>query len=333
MRKLLTFVLVLAVIFTLTLPMKSNAAFKDMWAFVYRWDGSLTVDGKYELTRITSGISFVVLQRNSAATMETLYQYNQRSMVTTGMAQPVTGTSYASNTVCNDMVSFKVDPSETNDTYVDLIVVDQAGGFTAVVNDFTENTHTIVIDERPTVEHWGAAWLVTTATSTEVDSGIELARPSIIKEMKIHVCTAFASMTCVNVGLTAAGTNGDADGFIHQEQLATAGWHSIYRPGVDTTNYLVSTGGERACYASTHDDGTNSINGPSLGTFLGNFMIGTGDSGLANPGIGIMNKENLVLHGTTEQTLTYTFASGVNTTVTANSTGWGIVWFRFTAIR
>lgn len=331
MRKtILTIMLAIALVFSFTVGAK--AEFKDMWAYVYSWDGSLTADGKYELTKITTGVTFVVLQRNSGVTMETLYVYAKDTLVTTGMAQPVTGTSMTDATICNDMVSFRVDPSETTDTYVDLIVVDQAGGYTAVVNDFTEYTHTIVIDERPLVEHWGAAWLITTATSSEVDTGIEFDRPSIIHEMKINVCTAFASLTCVNVGLTAAGTNGDADGFIYMEQLATQGWHSIYRPGIDTTRYLVSSGGERSAYCSTHETG-DGLWGPSLGTFLGNFMLGTGDSGSGEAGIGIMNKENLLIHATLEQTLTYTFASGGSTTVTANSTGWGIVWFRFTAIR
>ena len=152
MRKLLTFILALALVFALTMP--ASATYKNMWAYVYSWDGDLTADGRYELTRIETGISFVVLQRNSGVTMETLYVYDKTPLATTGMAQPVTGTSYASDTVCNDMVAFRVDPGETLDTYVDLIVVDQAGGYTAVVNDFTENTHTIVIDERPLREHW-----------------------------------------------------------------------------------------------------------------------------------------------------------------------------------
>ena len=337
MRKIiLAIVLVISLTFGLTLTANAKAVgMQDMWAYVYSWDGSMTADGLMEVTRITSGITFVVLQRDSTVTMETLYVYGKKTEVTTGMAQPVTGTSFGTNTVCNDMVAFAVDPSETGDTYVDLIVVDQAGGYTSVVRDFTKHTHTIIIDERPLIKHWGAAWLITTATSTEVDTGIEFDRPSIIHEMKVQVCTAFASANFLDVGLTAAGTGGDANGFINDEQIATQGWNNIYRPGVDLTVYLVSTGAgaERSFYCSTRDDATNVINGPSLGTFLGNFMIGTHASVIDQVGIGILNKESLVIHGTIEQTLTYTFASGCSSAVVANSTGWGIVWFNFTAIR
>lgn len=334
MRKIiLAIVLVISLTFGLTLTANAKAVgIQDMWANVYSWDGSMTANGLMEVTRITTGISFVVLQRDSTVTMETLYVYGKKTEVTTGMAQPVTGTSFAAASVCDDKVAFAVDPSETGDTYVDLIVVDQAGGYTSVVRDFTKHTHTIIIDERPLIKHWGAAWLITTATSTNITTGIEFDRPSIIHEMKIQVCTAFASMTVVHVGLTAAGTNGDHDGFIHGEQIATQGWNSIYRPGVDLTRYLVSSAGERGCYASTRTP-NDGLLGPSLGTFLGNWMLGTSDTAIDSRGIGILNRECLLLHGTTEQSLTYNFGTGVASAVAANSTGWGIVWFNFTAIR
>lgn len=336
MRKtilILTLIASLSLGLILTANAQKPVGMQDMWANVYRWDGSMSDDGLMQVSRITSGITFVVLQRNSTVTMETLYQYGRKTLITTGMAQPVTGTSFAATAVCDDKVAFAVDPGEAGDTYVDLIVVDQAGGYTAIVNDFNQYKHTIVIDERPLKKHWGAAWLITTATSTEVDSGIELARPSIIHDLKIQVCTAFASTAVVHVGLAAAGTNGDIDGFIHGEQVATQGWNSIYRPGVDLTSYLVSSGGVRGCYASTRTP-ADGLLGPSLGTFMGNWMVGTAHTAdLSDVGIGLLNKEELVVHGTTEQTLAYMFGTGVASAVAANSTGWGIVWFNFTAIR
>lgn len=328
MRKLLTFILAVALVFSFA--MTANAAYKDMWAAVYSWDGTMTADGKLELTKITSGITYVVLQRNSMATMETLVYYD--SDAGTSLTNPVTGTDFGSATIGNDMVRFRVDPSETNDTYVDLIVIDQAGGYTAFIEDFTEYKHTIIIDERPNEEHWGAAFIMTTATSTEIDTGIDFEKTSIIYEMKVHVCTAFASLARLNVGIT--GTNADADGFIHEEGLATAGWHSPYRAGVDLTGYLVSSGGNVPTYYTT-DIGANddtSVPGPSVGTFLGNFWIGT-DAAASNVSRGGLNKENLVIHGTWGDGLVYTFASGANTAITANSTGWAMLWYRFTRIR
>jgi len=332
-------IIAIALIVSLTFGLTAANAGKpvgmqDFWAYVYRWDGSMTANGLMEVTRATSGVTFVVLQRNSVVTMETLYQYGKKTMITTGMAQPVTGTSFGAVLVCDDKIAFAVDPSETGDTYVDLIVVDQTGGYTSVVRDFNQYMHTIIIDERPLIKHWGAAFLITTATSTEISAGIELPRPSIIHDMKIQVCTAFASTAVVHVGLSAAGTNGDIDGFIHGEQVATKGWHNIYRPGVDLTSYQVSSGGSRGSYASTRTP-TDGVLGPALGTYLGNWMIGTNVTNVAltGEGIGILNKEELVVHGTWEQTLSYMFGTGAASAVAANSTGWGIVWFNFTAIR
>lgn len=316
--KILTIMLAIALAFSMTIGAKANAAYKDMWAQVYSWDGTINADGKLELTKVTSGITFVVMMRNSSATLETLYLYGNDTMVTTGMANPITGTSYTAATVCSDMVRFRVDPTETTDTYVDLVVVNQAGGYSAFVEDFTEYKHSIVIDQRPNVRHHGYGFIATGGSSTETDTGIDFPDDCIIDKMMLEIGTAFAGGTTplLSVGILSSGTNGDADGFIVGCSLATAGYHDPLRAGVDLTSYSFSSGGEQ----------TAIINAGVAGTFLAHFGVGSGDTEtlLAES---LFKPDQLLIHGTWENSLTYTFPTS------HASTGWGMVHFWFTRIR
>ena len=111
-------------------------------------------------------------------------------------------------------MAFRCDPTETTDTYVDLIVVDQAGGYTAFVEDFDEYTHSIIIDERPNVRHHGCAFIATGGSSTEIDTGIDFDDVSIIDYMVVEIGTAISGGTTplLDVGILSSGTNGDSDG-------------------------------------------------------------------------------------------------------------------------
>jgi hypothetical protein len=312
-KRFLTIVLAIGLIFSLTMPAK--AANKDMWAYVYSWDGTVTGEGKLELTRITSGVTFAVMMADSSATLETLYYYDTPAM--TSLANPVTGTSFADNAICNDMVRFRVDPTETGDADVDLMVVNQSGGYSAFVEDFNEYKHSIIIDQRPNIRHHGYAFIVTTGSSSEIDTGIDFPDDSVIDMMLIEVGTGFAGGTTplLNVGILSSGTNGDANGFIESCDVATAGYNDPYRAGIDLTSYSVSSGGE---------DGAI-INSGVVGTLLGHMDVGTSDTGDGHAG-GIY-KSQLLIHGTWENSLTYTFGTS------HASTGWGVIHFWFTRIR
>ena len=148
MIRLFKILMVIAIAFVLVAP--AQAEWRDMWAAVYKLDNS---GGGERLTRITSGITFQVLQRNSD-TEETLYVMQDKNKLTS-LTNPVSAANYASNSVCNDVVSFRVDPGESGDTYVDIVVVDTNGGFTAFVDDFDVYTHRIIIDQRASVQHHG----------------------------------------------------------------------------------------------------------------------------------------------------------------------------------
>lgn len=221
MRKFKHFALALAVLAAfLFVAGPADAALKDMWANVYKWTGGHNADGTLALTRITSGVTFKVLAQNSD-TAETLYYYNTPAM--TSLTNPVTTTNFAADTVCGDRVAFRVDPTDsTYDRYVDLIVVDTNGGYTAFVEDFDEYTHTIVIDERPNVMHHGIIWFAATTTA-ETDTGIDFLADTMIHDVRVEVVTT-ASAKTLDVGLLSTETSGDADGFRDAVLLTTAGY-------------------------------------------------------------------------------------------------------------
>jgi hypothetical protein len=314
MKKLLTFMTVLILALAVFIA-PSQAAFKDMWAKVYSWDGSINASGRLELTEITSGVTYVVFMANSSATLETLYRYNNDAY--TALGNPVTGTNFASDSISGDRVAFRVDPTETNDTAVDLIVVDQAGGYTAFVEDFDEYTHSIVIDQRPNVRHHGVAFLVSTDSSAETDTGIDFDDDVIIDKGLIEIGTAMAGGTTplVSVGILSSGTNGDADGFILGASLATAGYHNPLRAGVDLTSYSVTSG-----------EAYGVINLGYAGTFLGHLGAGSADTQTLIPQ-GMIVPDQLLIHGSWENSLTYTFPTS------HVSTGWAMFHFWFTRIR
>lgn len=263
----------LAVLFTaisLLVAIPAQAAFQDMWAAVYSWKGGVGADGKKVLTPITSGITFKVLQKDSD-TAETLYVFGKDTL--TSLTNPVTTTNYALATACNGKVAFRVDPGETGDRYVDLIVVNTAGGFTAFVEDFDKYTHTIVIDQRPNIRHHGMIWFGASSTS-EINTGVTFASKSFIEDVRVEVVTV-ASAISVDVGILSSGTGGDADGFRANVLLTTAGFvkdTGIITAGTSVDFTAASTYGVLLYTAITGSDADGAEGGRS---YLGYVHDGT----------------------------------------------------------
>jgi hypothetical protein len=211
-------VLVIAALLTLVVvntPI-THAAFSDMWADVYADTGKINARGEKELTKITSGITYQVLAVG-ADTEETLYVYNDASL--TAYGNVVTTTYF--NVV--DRVQFRVDPTDsTNDRYVDLIVTNTAGGYTAFVEDFDKYTHTIVIDQRPNVMHHGCIPILFN-NNVETDTGIDFDYDTLIHFVTHEVVTVDATET-IDIGTLSTGTDGDANGFIAAGLTSVAGY-------------------------------------------------------------------------------------------------------------
>ncbi len=266
-----------AAFFLIAVPVQ--AALVDMQASVYKWTGGMGADGKAVLTKIDSGITFKVLAVDTA-TAETLY-YPKK---TTSLTNPVTTTSFASTSICNKRVAFRVDPTDaTSDRYVDLIVVDTAGGYTAFVENFDQYTHTIVIDERPNVVHHGVIWFGAASIAVQ-NTGVVFVPGTLIQDVRIEVVTAGSGLS-IDVGILAAASAGDTDGFRINVLLTTTGWvkdTGVITDGTTADFTAASTYGAFLYTAITGSDASISQGGRS---YLGHIITsGTNDGALVYGG-------------------------------------------------
>lgn len=282
MKKVFRLILaVLALIFIMA-PVPAQAEVQDFWANVYSWDGKQNTDGTPVLTRLTSGVTFKVLAVG-ADTAETLTEYGE----TTSLANPVTATNYASNTVCNDRVAFRTDPTDaTSDRYVDLIVVDTNGGFTTFVEDFDKYNHTIIIDERPGILHHGMIWFGA-SNNAATDTGVDFLPDTEIFDVIVEIVTVDNTET-LNVG-----TADTAAGFINTLSLATAS------EGYKTDTGVI-TGGTTIDY----------VPATQYGTLLTTAI--TGSDAVATVG-GNTRKHHFVTTAGTDDDLYYTGSAGSDT--------------------
>jgi len=230
-----------------------------MWAAVYALDR----DGK-ELRQITSGVTFKVLARG-ADTSETLTYYGG----TTSLTNPVTTTNFAADAVCGDRVAFRTDPTDTSyDRYVDLIVVDTAGGFTAFVEDFDKYQHTIVIDERPGIMHHGCIWW-SYSDNTATDTGVDFLIDTAVSDVWVEVVTVDATETI------SVGTADTATGFRSGVSVATAGYPTdtaVITGGTNIDYVPVTTYGALLVTAITGNDAVATCGGKS---YIGPHIVKT----------------------------------------------------------
>lgn len=196
----------------------SPALAYDYWANVYKITNATT---QRSTSPITTGITFKVLTAGTN-TAATLTKYNDRQE--TAVTNPVTAANFASATVCNGRVQFR-----NTAATVDLIVVDTAGGYTAVIKGFSPYDHEIIIDERPNIPHHGVIWFSGTTTDA-VSTGVIFDRYTTISKVGVEVLTTSSGQT-VNIGLSE-----DSTGYINKELLTNAGF--ITTSGASTGAYL-----------------------------------------------------------------------------------------------
>lgn len=275
MRKFKIFTIAIALLaFFVAAP--ASAALQDMWANVYAWKGGMNSDGSATLTPITSGITYKVLVVDSN-TAETLYYYNTPAM--TALTNPVSTTVFASS-VGNKLVRFRVDPTDaTNDRYVDLIVVDTIGAYTAFVHNFDKYKHTIVIDERPNLVHHGMIWFG--GITSDTNTGVNFVPYTFVSDVRVEVITG-ANGATIDVGILSTSTAGDADGFRKGVLLTTAGFvkdTAVITEGAASVDYTpVSTYGALLYTAVTGAGATYS--GAGGRSYLG-YVVTNQDTGAA----------------------------------------------------
>lgn len=231
MKRFKWFLAVLIAFAFLTTP--AMAAYKDMWANVYRWKGATNSDGSMVLERITSGVQFQVLAKGTI-TAETLYVIKDKSL--TSLTNAVTSDKYNSAEYCNDRVAFRVDPTDsTDDRYVDLIVHDMSGPYSVHVKNFDEYQHNIIIDERLGVPHKGTIWFDNGATAA-ANTGTGVLFPAYTSVTAVLVESGGGTAnTAIDVGIP-----GTATGFVNKETLATTG--IVNTSSTSTGSLLKQTG-------------------------------------------------------------------------------------------
>lgn len=199
----------------------AEAATKHFVAQVYKGDQAKFAffGNNPPVSELKTGVIYQVLQYNSSAS-ETLYS-SGGWFAGASKSQPVTAATYASD---GGRIDFWCDPTESGDTYVDLLVIDASTGFSTVVRGFTANTRTVIIDETVGVEH-NLTIPFTISDTSETSSGVSMSYPRLVKDVRLEVVTASATSATINVGILSTGTGaGDADGFLSGSALATAGF-------------------------------------------------------------------------------------------------------------
>ncbi len=224
MKRILTFITIMLVAFALVIPAPAQAEFRDFWARVYTWDGTTNLDGKPNVTRLSSGVTYKVLATGSD-TAETLYYYDNQA--NTSLTNPVTTSDFASDSISRDQIQFRTDPTDGSDDRVDLMVINTDGGGYVFYEDFNYiDDHTIIIDESAGRIHSGAIWfaLVSSgAVATETSTGIDFRYDTVVLSVTVELVDVEAGST-MDVGLDSGGTNGDLNGFVAGMSTTTAGF-------------------------------------------------------------------------------------------------------------
>ncbi len=277
----------------------AQAAIQHYYANVYLYDESkrgMTGQPAPSDVVSTAIITYKVLAVG-ANTAETLYK-------TSGMTYGASKTNAVTTTVFgtdNYKIDFWCDPTDaTDDTYVDLIVVDVTGGYTAVVKKFSPYVHSVYINVTPGIRHQGVIWFDPTTTD-ETSTGITFERNTHIDDVRVEVVTAAAAST-LDVGLLSTGTSGDANGFISAILLTTTGFV--------TDAGQISAGASAAFVPATN-----------YGALLYTAITGTG---AAATNTGGKTYKGCIINGSTTGVLTY--SAGV-------STAKGYIYTFFTKLR
>ena len=259
--KKFTFVLILALIAVFAFG-NADAVQRRFEAQVYKIDSNQPISTQLTGANLrTTGITYRVFAIGTTTSETILATPGPTGTAITAKTNPVTTTVFASD---GGKISFVCDPTDaTNDRYVDLLVVDTVGGYTALVKNFSPSMRTITIDGTVGKRHKGVVWMTPTTTD-ETSTGITFPQNTYIHDVWMEVITAAAST--VDVGLLSSGTTGDADGFRKGVLFSTTGF--VKDTGVVTAGTTIdftaaSTYGALLYTAITGTDGVATGGGRS----------------------------------------------------------------------
>lgn len=189
---------------------------------------------------ITSGVQYMVLSPGTQGTLAVIYS----DAGYTEMTNPVTATVFDTK----DRIEFYVDDA----TYatVDIIIIDNAGGYTTFLDGITNSVHTAIINEKSGERHHGMFWYTVSCNATDVkdsasasgayDTGIDILAGSFIEDISIEVVSETVSsdifmavgLGATNQGLLPAATT---------DRLTGATWGGEFLYYSDQSEYLLGS--------------------------------------------------------------------------------------------
>lgn len=257
----------------------ADAAQKRFQAQAYKFDQTKQIAGQTSASKLlATGITYKVLVRNSNTAETILASRGPSGSAVTAKTNPVTTTVFA----VDGKIDFVADPTDALDTYVDLIVTDTNGGYSAFIEDFTANQRTVVIDETPGIPHTNIIWFAA-SSEVETDTGVDFLANTIITDCRVEVVTTDSAKT-LSVGLLSTETAGNASGLRSGVLMTTAGFvkDTGVITGGSTIDYTAaSTYGSLLYTAITGSDAVATVGGRS---YLGHVVTGTNAKSLTYTG-------------------------------------------------
>lgn len=300
--------IVLTLALTLLVWAPAMAAHFDI--SVFRNTGHVTAAGGY--TQIFGDVQYIVFTAGSEA-LATIYTSDQ---FTSEIRNPVSTAHF--NTA--DRIDFWTNGVDN----VDVLIIDNAGGFCTWLNNASGNTRGAIIDERPGLHHGmvhytmssSGALMNTTVNDGQIDTGIEFPGGTILHDMFLEVLVASrVSLLGLAVGGGSTG-DGDTDLFLNDTNPEGAGRHLEGSDGMRFWTAAASCSNYGAAFMhSLGDDGVA-------------YQDGTEDACLYYGGV----VYRYLIE--TAHCLTYSISSGIDGTLqTGTNPGWGFIHYWFTNFR
>jgi len=156
---------------------------------VYKDTGYRT--GSFGYPQITSGIQYFVLDKDLATEAPAVpveaVIYNDRGM--TEMRNPV----FADTFDAEGKINFWVDDT---DGAVDIMIVDNAGGYSLKLDNVTPSCHSAIIDERTGMQHHGKIWF--SLGTSLIFSGISTSADGHVTDTGIETGVVFPVATMIH---------------------------------------------------------------------------------------------------------------------------------------
>jgi hypothetical protein len=247
----------------------------------------------------TSAIQYMVLKAGEQGTLAAIY--SDAGM--TKKTNPVSATTFDTK----GYITFYVDDSIYST--VDLIIVDNVGGFTTFLDGITNTVHTAIINEQAGEKHMGMMWYTVSCNATDAkdltsapyDTGVDILAGSFIEDIVVEVVSeTVSSDVTLAVGLGATNQG------LVQAAL--------------TDRLTGPTYGGQFLYYSDQSE-----------FFTGALLSGTYSSSAVTDGAVQLRGKYMVL---TDASLTYSFESADEVTAdTFDSAGYGFIHYWFTPAR